>query len=96
MARNPKTPETPELPGTEGEVNEKIDGLARHYCSARDDRMTALEIEVELKSQLITAMKAEGMTSYKHKDISIVLTTKDSIKVKADGSESDDEEPPEE
>ena len=91
MGRKPKPPETPELPGTEGVVNERIDALARQYCEARDERMKALVFEVELKGKLIAAMKEEGLDTYKHKDILVVLTTSTSIKVKAEGSEEPEE-----
>jgi hypothetical protein len=68
--------------------NPKIRRLARQYKAAQRERMSQLDVEVELKEKLIDAMKEEGLETYKDKDIIVTRTSKDSIKVK---SPSDDE-----
>jgi hypothetical protein len=80
--------EQKELPGIESAKNPKIRRLARQYKAAQRERMSQLDVEVELKEKLIEAMKEEGLETYKDKDIIVTRTSKDSIKVK---SPSDDE-----
>lgn len=88
--------EQKELPGIESVINKKIRRLARQYKAAQRDRMSALDVEVELKEKLIDAMKAEEIDSYKDKDIIVTLSSKDSIKVKTPADDAGDEEEAEE
>lgn len=81
-----------EFPGMETAKNPKIRKLARQYKAAQRDRMSALDVEVELKEKLIDAMKAEEIDSYKDKDIIVTLSSKDSIKVKTPAEDDGDEE----
>lgn len=80
--------EQKELPGLESLKDPKIRNLARKYKAAQRERMSALDIEVELKDKLIDAMKEKQLDTYKDKDIIVTLSHKDTVKVK---SPSDDE-----
>lgn len=89
--------EQKELPGIETVTNKKIRRLARQYKAAQRERMSALDLEVELKEKLIDAMKEESLETYKDKDIIVTLSHgKDNIKVKSpsddEGNEEDDDE----
>lgn len=88
--------EQKEFPGMESVTNKKIRRLARQYKAAQRDRMSAGEVEFELKEKLIAAMREEQLESYKDKDIIVTLSSKDSIKVKSpaeDAGEEEEEEP---
>lgn len=84
--------EQKEFPGMEGVTNKKIRRLARQYKAAQRDRMAARDVEVELKTKLIEAMRDEELESYKDKDIIVTLSSKDSIKVKSPADDAGEEE----
>ena len=84
--------EQKEFEGMETVTNKKIRRIARQYKAAQRDRMTALEVEVELKEKLIAAMKEESLETYKDKDIIVTLSSKDSIKVKTPADDAGEDE----
>lgn len=85
--------EQKEFVGMEAVTNKKIRRLARQYKAAQRDRMSALDIEVELKEKLIAAMKDDNLETYKDKDILVTLSHgKDNIKVKTPSDDQGEDE----
>lgn len=79
------------LPGVEPHRIPALTRLAKDYCSARDERMAAGVVEVELKDKLIGMMKEHKLESYVSNDTTIVLTAgKDNIKVKSAREDAED------
>lgn len=82
------------LPGVEEATDAMLTKAAEKYVDARDERMALLKKEVELKETLIGMMRVRRIKTY-HDDeanLSIVLESKTSIKVKIGGEDEDDEE----
>jgi uncharacterized HAD superfamily protein len=89
MAKKKTPPEQLELPGAETAKIPELTRLAKKYVAARDSRMGALEIEVELKDKLVQAMKKHDIESYRSGDVMVVLTHgADGVKVKASTEEA--------
>jgi hypothetical protein len=81
------------LPGVEEATDAMLTEAAEEYVSARDDRMALLKKEVDLKETLIGMMRARRIKTY-HDDeanLSIVLESKTSLKVKI-GSDDEGED----
>lgn len=69
-----------------------IDKAADLYVDARDERMAALEIEVDRKSKLLELMKKNKLTTYRTDDdqeVNIVESA-ESVKVRKVKTETDE------
>lgn len=84
---------TATLPGV-SEANPELTKLAEKYVEKRDDRMAVGKKESELKQQLIATMKVLKLRTYfdQEANLSIVLESKTSVKVKVGGDEDNDNE----
>lgn len=71
---------------------EELDNLAIDYKKWQRKRMAALDKEVEIKGDLLKAMKRHKRETYKYEDIEIeVVPGEESLKVKAAKVEEDKE-----
>lgn len=68
-----------------------IEKAAKDYVAARDERMEALEVEVQRKEKLDELMKENGLKDYDFDGYKISVTEKRNVKVKR-GSDGEDEE----
>lgn len=77
--RPPKQSRLPEMDDPE---IEELESLAEQYAEYRDERMRAGEREVELKEDLLKAMKKHGRERYLHNGIEIrVVAQEETVKV---------------
>lgn len=79
------------IPGQEPVVNKAVEKLADEYVEARDERMAALKVEVEVKTKLVMASNDAKLTAYEHGDYHITLESLDKVKVKIGGEEEETE-----
>ena len=78
------------LPGMEEPAIEKLERLAKLYAKTRDKRQAILVQEVDLKGQILAAMKEEKKTEYVHGKISIkVVAEEETVKVRIEKDEED-------
>jgi hypothetical protein len=81
--RKPGRPRQARLPQMEDAAIEELETIAENYREALDARMEALKEEVELKDDLLKAMKKHGKEKYFHAGVSIeVVNSKDKVKVR--------------
>jgi hypothetical protein len=81
------------LPGTEGSIPE-LESLSHEYAASRDERMSLLKKEVELKTKLREAMHKNELTKYVYQDICIEIVPgeeKLKVVVAKDGAETDED-----
>jgi len=84
MAKESKKqkPRQQRIPGTENKLQDLHD-KALEYVEARDDRMSLLEQEVDLKNELLTLMKKHKLEKYEYEDLRIEVVHEDeTIRVK--------------
>lgn len=83
MAKKDNEPESVRLPGLEDPAIEELEKLAKLYAKTRDKRQAIGVQEVDLKGQLLVAMKKNGKEEYTHGKISIrVVVEEETVKVK--------------
>jgi hypothetical protein len=70
------------LPGMENEKNAELERAIDKYCEARDARMAAGEVEVEMKEKLISIAKKRRLSRYKRGPFSLEIETKDKVKAR--------------
>ncbi|HVN82272.1 MAG TPA: hypothetical protein VMW38_25025 [Terriglobia bacterium] len=87
-----KEPEDVRLPGMEDPAIEELERLAKLYAKTRDRRQATLEQEVDLKGQLLVAMKKNGKTEYTHGKVSIrIVAEEETVKVKIKKDKEDED-----
>ena len=77
--------------GMEPVVNKEVEKLADEYVEIRDERMSKLKVEVDLKAQLVGMLKGLKMAAYEHGEYHITLESLDRVKVKIGAEEPDEE-----
>lgn len=78
------------LPGMEDTKITEIENLALKYAEVRDQRMTALKGEVELKGQLLAAMKKVHKQVYRRHNVEVrIVHEEETVKVKVKEKEED-------
>ena len=75
-------PEQASLPGMEPKKIADVEKANEQYVEARDARMAAGDVEVELKDKLIAAMQKHGLKKYKRGPHEIAVTAKYGVKAK--------------
>lgn len=81
------------LPGMEDPAIEKLERLAKLYAKTRDNRQAILTQEVDLKGQILAAMKEEKKAEYVHGKVSIkIVAEEETVKVRIAKDEDDDGE----
>jgi len=79
------------LPGMEEPEIEELERLAKLYAKLRDKRQAVLVQEVDLKGQLLAAMKQHKKTNYIHGKVSIKIVSEvETVKVRIAKDEDDD------
>jgi len=69
--------------GMEPEKNAKLEDMIEAYVDARDARMEALKVEVELKQKLLDYMQGRNLKKYKRGPYEAQVTRgKDEVKAK--------------
>lgn len=83
--------DSPRLPGMDAPEIEELETLAKQYAKLRDKRQALTVQEVDLKGQLLGAMKKHKKTSYIHGKITItVVVEEEGVKVKIAKDEDDE------
>ena len=78
------------LPGMEDTKITEIEDLALQYAEVRDSRIAALKGEVELKGQLLAAMKKAGKQVYRRHNVEVrIVHEEETVKVKVKEKEDD-------
>lgn len=81
MARSKQS----DLPGIESSARKiaEIHDIAEQYADARDERQALTQKEVELKGELLKAMKRHKKTEYSFGDVEVrIVVEEESIKVR--------------
>jgi hypothetical protein len=82
-----------DLPGMEDAAIQDLESLAEEYVDRRDKRMKLLEQEVELKNDLLKAMKRHRKDTYRHNGVSIEIVPEgEHVKVKVLKPEAEQQE----
>jgi hypothetical protein len=83
--------DSPRLPGMEAPAIEELETLAKSYAKLRDKRQALTVQEVDLKGQLLGAMKKHKKTEYIYDNVTIkVVTEEETVKVKIAKDEDED------
>src|SRR5262245_14454317 len=79
------------LPGMERREDPEIEQAADRYREIRDERCALSQREADAKSALIQVMENKKRTYYSYKGLTVQLSNKADVKVKA--KDDDDDEP---
>lgn len=73
------------IPGTKPESSQEIEDAAKAYVLARDERISVLGREVDLKATLLALMQKKGLHRYDCTEIEYaVLLTEGDVKLKVE------------
>ena len=64
-------------------VIKEIEDAAEHYVTIRDKRMALTEKECEAQAELLAAMKAHKLDSYRYDERIVSVVKKDKARVKS-------------
>jgi hypothetical protein len=79
------------LPGMQDTAIAELDQAAKDYAKKRDRRMALFVEEIDLKAELLTLMKQNKKSHYRHGDIEITIKPEaESVKVKIHKDGEDD------
>jgi hypothetical protein len=82
-----------DLPGMEGRGIAELDDLCRSYAKIRDKRQDLTKREVELKADLLAAMRKHKKREYVSDGIEArIVTEEESVKVKVAKAEEEEAE----
>lgn len=84
--------ETPQIPDLEDEKNPRVHTAAVRYWDRMQERKAAGDEEVAAHASLVEVMAAEGITSYRYKDVEVHLDTKTKARVTRSTPGGEDDE----
>lgn len=91
-AKVAKRPKQESLPGMEDRKLADVEKAIDLYCEARDARMAAGEVEVEMKAKLISTTRKHGLSKYKRGPFSCEVASKEIVKARNGGDEKKSED----
>ena len=80
------------LPGIEDATDKDLTKFAEKYVEQRDERMSILKKEIELKEQVIAIMRKLRLKTYRDDEMNLTITmeSKTTVKVKIGGDDDDE------